>query len=129
MQHVAEETVRWHRDAYGDAPIYKNSLDVGGDYAFRLRGEDHMWTPDSIAKLQHATRANDAKTFREYAQLVNEQNKRLLNLRGLFEFNSSNEPVPIEEVEAAKEIVKRFQPAPCHLALSPMKRTARWPSP
>ena len=108
MQHVAEETVRWHRDAYGDAPIYKNSLDVGGDYAFRLRGEDHMWTPDSIAKLQHATRANDAKTFREYAQLVNEQNKRLLNLRGLFEFNSSNEPVPIEEVEAAKEIVKRF---------------------
>ncbi|MCK5383731.1 MAG: glutamate synthase subunit alpha, partial [Gammaproteobacteria bacterium] len=108
LQQVAEETVRWHRDAYGDAPIYQNSLDVGGDYAFRLRGEDHMWTPDSISKLQHATRANDAKTFREFAQLVNEQNKRLLNLRGLFEFNCSNDPVPLEEVESAKEIVKRF---------------------
>ena len=108
LQAVAEETVRWHRDAYSDAPIYRNSLDVGGDYAFRMRGEDHMWTPDSIAKLQHATRANDAKTFREYAQLVNDQNKRLLNLRGLFEFDFSNDPVPLDEVEPAKEIVKRF---------------------
>jgi glutamate synthase (NADPH/NADH) large chain len=108
LQEVAEETVRWHRDAYSDAPIYRNSLDVGGDYAFRMRGEDHMWTPDSIAKLQHATRANDAKTFREYAQLVNDQNKRLLNLRGLFEFDFSNDPVPLDEVEPAKEIVKRF---------------------
>jgi glutamate synthase (NADPH/NADH) large chain len=108
LQQVAEETVRWHRDAYGDAPVYRNSLDVGGDYAFRLRGEDHMWTPDSISKLQHATRANDAGTFREFAQLVNEQNKRLLNLRGLFEFDGSNTPVPLEEVEPAKEIVKRF---------------------
>jgi glutamate synthase (NADPH/NADH) large chain len=108
LQEVAEETVRWHRDAYSDAPIYRNSLDVGGDYAFRMRGEDHMWTPDSIARLQHATRANDANTFREYAQLVNDQNKRLLNLRGLFEFNFSNDPVPLDEVEPAKEIVKRF---------------------
>ena len=108
LQQVAEETVRWHRDAYGNAPIYQNSLDVGGDYAFRLRGEQHMWTPDSIAKLQHATRANDATTFREFAKLVNEQNKHLLNLRGLFEFNCSNDPVPLDEVEPAGEIVKRF---------------------
>jgi glutamate synthase (NADPH/NADH) large chain len=108
LQQVAEETVRWHRDAYGNAPIYQNSLDVGGDYAFRLRGEDHMWTPDTITKLQHATRANDANTFREFAKLVNEQNKRLLNLRGLFEFNCSNDPVPLDEVEPASEIVKRF---------------------
>jgi len=108
LQQVAEETVRWHRDAYGDAPVYRNSLDVGGDYAFRLRGEDHSWTPDSISKLQHATRANDAGTFREFAQLVNEQNKKLLNLRGLFEFDCSNAPVPLEEVEPAKDIVKRF---------------------
>jgi glutamate synthase (NADPH/NADH) large chain len=108
LQQVATETVRWHRDAYSDAPIYRNSLDVGGDYAFRMRGEDHMWTPDTISKLQHATRANDASTFREFARLVNDQNRRLLNLRGLFEFNFSNEPVPLDEVEAAKEIVKRF---------------------
>ncbi|MDH3971552.1 MAG: glutamate synthase large subunit, partial [Gammaproteobacteria bacterium] len=108
LQQVAEETVRWHRDAYGNAPIYQHSLDVGGDYAFRLRGEQHMWTPDSITKLQHATRANDATTFREFAKLVNEQNKHLLNLRGLFEFNCSNDPVPLDEVEPASEIVKRF---------------------
>jgi len=81
---------------------------VGGDYAFRLRGEDHMWTPDTIAKLQHATRANDARTYRQFAQLVNEQNERLLTLRGLFEFNFADQPVPLEEVEPAKEIVKRF---------------------
>jgi glutamate synthase (NADPH/NADH) large chain len=108
LKEIAGETVRCHQDAYGDAPIYRNSLDVGGDYAFRLRGEDHMWTPDTIAKLQHATRANDAKTFREFAQLVNEQNERLLNLRGLFEFNFAAEPVPLDEVEPAAAIVKRF---------------------
>jgi glutamate synthase (ferredoxin) len=108
MRQVAEETVRWHRDAYSDAPVYRNSLDAGGDYAFRLRGEDHMWTPDTISRLQHATRANDAGTFREFAHLVNDQNRRLLNLRGLFEFNFSNQPVPLEEVEPAREIVKRF---------------------
>ncbi len=108
MQEVAEETVRWHRDAYGNAPIYSNSLDVGGDYAFRLRGEAHMWTPDTISKLQHATRANDASTFREFAQLVNEQNERLMNLRGLFELKFADKPVPLDEVEPAKEIVKRF---------------------
>ena len=108
LAEIAEEAVRWHRDAYGDVPIYRNSLDVGGDYAFRLRGEDHMWTPDTISKLQHSTRANDAKTFREFARLVNDQNKRLLNLRGLFEFNFDGTPVPLDEVEPAKEIVKRF---------------------
>ncbi|MEZ5542295.1 MAG: glutamate synthase large subunit [Pseudomonadota bacterium] len=108
LDEVAEEAVRWHRDAYGDNPIYRNSLDVGGDYAFRVRGEDHMWTPDTIAKLQHSTRANDAKTYREFADLVNEQNERLMNLRGLFELKFSDSPVPLEEVEPAKEIVKRF---------------------
>ncbi len=108
LAEVAEEAVRWHRDAYSDAPIYRNALDVGGDYAYRLRGEDHMWTPDSIAKLQHATRANDAGTFAEFAKLVNEQNERLLTLRGLFEFKFAPEPIPLEEVEPAKEIVKRF---------------------
>jgi glutamate synthase (NADPH/NADH) large chain len=108
LKEVAEETVRWHRDAYGEAPIYRNSLDAGGDYAFRIRGENHMWTPDTIAKLQHSTRANDAGTFREFARLVNEQNERLMNLRGLFELSLSDTPVPLEEVEAASEIVKRF---------------------
>ena len=105
---VADEAVRWHKNAYGNNPIYANALDVGGDYAFRIRGEDHMWTSDSISKLQHATRANDAKTFAEYSDLINHQSERLMNLRGLFEFKFANQPVPIDEVEPAKEIVKRF---------------------
>jgi glutamate synthase (NADPH/NADH) large chain len=108
LQEVAGETVRWHRDAYGNAPIYRNNLDVGGDYALRMRGEDHMWTPDTIAKLQHSTRANDAGTYKEFARLVNEQNERLMILRGLFELEFAENPVPLDEVEPAKEIVKRF---------------------
>jgi glutamate synthase (NADPH/NADH) large chain len=108
LSEIAEEAVRWHRDAYGDAPIYQNALDVGGDYAFRIRGEDHVWTPDTIAKLQHATRADDWQTYKEYARYVNEQNERLLTLRGLFELRTGDEPIPLEEVEPAKEIVKRF---------------------
>ncbi len=108
LAEVAEEAVRWHRDAYSDNPIYRDSLDVGGDYAFRLRGESHMWTPDSIARLQHATRANDARTYREFTDLVNEQNEKLLTLRGLFELRFADQPVPLEEVEPAREIVKRF---------------------
>ncbi|HHO68956.1 MAG TPA: glutamate synthase large subunit [Gammaproteobacteria bacterium] len=108
LKEIAEEAVRWHRDAWGDNPIYANALDVGGDYAWRVRGEDHVWTPETIAKLQHATRANDAKTFAEFTRLVNEQNERLLTLRGLFELKPADQPVPLDEVEPAKEIVKRF---------------------
>ena len=108
LAEIAEEAARWHRDAYGNNPIYANALDVGGDYAFRIRGEGHMWTPDSIAKLQHATRANDAKTFAEFSRLVDEQNEELKTLRGLFELKFADQPIPLEEVEPAKEIVKRF---------------------
>ena len=108
LKEIAEETVRWHRDAYGDAPIYRTALDVGGDYAFRIRGEAHVWTPDTIAKLQHATRANNWQTYEEYARIVNEQNERLLTLRGLFDLRFAAEPIPLAEVEPAKEIVKRF---------------------
>jgi glutamate synthase (NADPH/NADH) large chain len=108
LDEIAEEAARWHRDAFGDAPLYRNALDVGGDYAFRLRGEDHVWTPETISALQHATRANDARTYSEFSRLVNEQNERLLTLRGLFEFRYADTPVPLDEVEPASEIVKRF---------------------
>ncbi len=108
IKEVAEEAVRWHRDAYSDAPIYRTALDVGGDYAYRVRGEDHAWTPDTIAKLQHASRANDAKTYKEFSRLINDQSERLLTLRGLFNLKLADTPVPLEEVEPAKEIVKRF---------------------
>ncbi len=108
LREVAEESVRWHRDAFGECPIYEGALDVGGDYAFRLRGEAHAWTPESIAKLQHAARANDWRTFEEFSRTIDQQNERLLTLRGLFELRAAGDAVPLDEVEPAKEIVKRF---------------------
>ncbi len=108
LKEVAEEAVRWHHQAYGNELVYRNQLDVGGDYAWRLRGEEHVWTPDTIARLQHAVRSNSWETYEEYARSINEQNERLLTLRGLLEFDWAAEPVPLEEVEPASEIVRRF---------------------
>ncbi len=106
---IAEEALRMHRSAFSDDPVLTNMLDAGGEYAFRVRGENHMWTPDAIAKLQHATRANNFNTYKEYAQLINDQNRRHMTLRGLFEFKiDPSKAIPIDEVESAKEIVKRF---------------------
>jgi len=106
---VAEEAIRVHRTAFGDDPVLEHALDAGGEYAFRVRGEEHMWTPEAIAKLQHATRKNAYDTYQEYARIINDQSKRHMTFRGLFEFRFDKcTPVPIEEVEPAKEIVKRF---------------------
>ena len=68
LKEIAEESVRRHRDAYGDNPIYRNMLDVGGDYAFRLRGEDHAWTPESVSRLQHAVRGNNPAEYQLFAK-------------------------------------------------------------
>src|SRR5690348_7049085 len=108
LAEVAEEAVRLHRIAYSDAPLYRDQLDPGGEYAYRIRGEAHMWTPDSIAKLQHSVRAGNYSTFKEYSRLIDEQSERLLTLRGLFSIKQSATPISIDEVEPAKEIVKRF---------------------
>ncbi|WP_296699564.1 glutamate synthase central domain-containing protein, partial [Thiocapsa sp. UBA6158] len=108
LKEIAEEAVRWHAQAYGREQIYRKHLDVGGDYAYRLRGEDHVWTPETISKLQHATRAKSFETFGEYSRLINDQSERLLTLRGLMELKFAPEPIPIEEVEPASAIVKRF---------------------
>jgi glutamate synthase (NADPH/NADH) large chain/glutamate synthase (ferredoxin) len=106
---IAEESIRMHKAAYGSDPVLANRLDAGGEYAWRSRGEEHMWTPDAIAKLQHSTRANNWNTYKEYAQIVNDQSKRHMTLRGLFEFKiDPAKAIPIDEVESAKEIVKRF---------------------
>ncbi|MEI8169202.1 MAG: glutamate synthase-related protein [Rhodoferax sp.] len=106
---IAEEAIRMHKAAFGDDPVLANRLDAGGEYAWRARGEEHMWTPDAIAKLQHSTRSNNWNTYKEYAQLINDQSKRHLTLRGLFEFKfDPTKAIPLEQVESAKEIVKRF---------------------
>jgi glutamate synthase (NADPH/NADH) large chain len=106
---VAEEALRMHDKAFGDDPVLARMLDAGGEYAWRVRGEEHMWTPDAIAKLQHSTRAGRWDTYKEYAQLINDQSKRHLTLRGLFEFKlDRSKAIPVDEVEPAAEIVKRF---------------------
>ncbi len=108
LDQVSEEAVRLHAAAFGDDPVLANSLDAGGEYAFRVRGEEHMWTPDSIAKLQHATRTNQTSTYKEYAKLINDQTRRHMTLRGLFEIKPAGAAIPLDSVESAKEIVKRF---------------------
>ena len=106
---VAEEALRMHDKAFGDDPVLARMLDAGGEYAWRVRGEEHMWTPDAIAKLQHSTRANKWDTYKEYAQLINDQSQRHMTLRGLFEFRlDRSKAIPVDEVEPAAEIVKRF---------------------
>jgi glutamate synthase (NADPH) large chain len=106
---IAEEAIRTHKAAFGGDPTLRQMLDAGGEYAWRVRGEEHMWSPDAIAKLQHATRANNWSTYKEYAQLINDQSRRHMTLRGLFEFKSDPaKAIPVDEVEPAKEIVKRF---------------------
>ncbi|MFM9834951.1 MAG: glutamate synthase large subunit [Methylophilaceae bacterium] len=108
LDEVAEEAVRLHNAAFGPDPVLANALDAGGEYAFRVRGEQHMWTPESISKLQNATRTNKYETFKDYAKLINDQSRRHMTLRGLFEFKPKNQPIPLDQVEPAKEIVKRF---------------------
>ena len=91
---VAEEALRMHRAAYGNDPVLANALDAGGEYAWRARGEEHMWTPDAIAKLQHSTRANSFETYKDYAQLINDQSRRHMTLRGLVRVQVRPQPRP-----------------------------------
>jgi len=106
---VAEEAIRMHRAAFGTDPLLATMLDAGGEYAWRAQGEEHMWTPDAIAKLQHSARSGSFETYREYAQIINDQSRRHMTLRGLFEFKvDPAKACPVEEVEPAAEIVKRF---------------------
>ena len=112
LAEIAEETVRRHRAAFNDAPIYRTMLDVGGDYAVRVRGEDHVWTAETVSRLQHAVRGNSQDHYRAFAKIVNDQNENLLTIRGLFEIKSAEDvgrkPVPLDEVEPAAAIVRRF---------------------
>lgn len=108
LEEVAEEAMRRHAQAYGDNPLYKGMLDVGGIYQYRLRGEEHAWTPHNVAQLQHAVRGNLPEQYQDFAKSVNEQSERLLTIRGLMEFRKADAPLPLDEVEPASEIVKRF---------------------
>ena len=108
LPEISEETLRRHRIAFGSAPLYRNALDIGGEYAYRIRGEAHTWTPATISTLQHATRTNSPELYAEFCRLIDEQNEDLLTLRGLMTFKSDADPVPLDEVESVAQIVKRF---------------------
>lgn len=111
---IAEEVARRHRTAYpvdGIAPAHRR-LQVGGEYQWRREGEPHLFDPETVFRLQHATRAGRYDIFKQYTARVDDQSQRLMTLRGLFRFRSADElgrqPIPIEEVEPVSEIVKRF---------------------
>jgi glutamate synthase (NADPH/NADH) large chain len=108
LDEIARETVLRHRAAYSDNPILLNALDVGGEYAFRLRGEEHMWTPETVGALQHAVRSGDFERFKAFTAKINERDQSLRNLRGLFRLKRAGAPLPLDEVESVGEIVKRF---------------------
>ncbi|MGD1934319.1 MAG: glutamate synthase large subunit [Candidatus Phaeomarinobacter sp.] len=112
LAEVAEETVRRHLRAFSSDPVLKSALSVGGEYMQRIRGEDHAWTAESVADLQHAVRGNSQDKYNAFAEAMNDQSKRLMTIRGLFRLKSAEElgrtPVSIDDVEPAKDIVKRF---------------------
>jgi glutamate synthase (ferredoxin) len=109
LQEVAEEELRRHEHAYPRREVPEVlDLDVGGQYQWRRKGEAHIMNPDVVAKLQHATQINSRAEFKNYCKLIDEQQTRLLTLRGLLEFRKDAQPIPLDEVEPAKNIVKRF---------------------
>ena len=108
LDEIAQETETRHALAFGDQPNMRDDLEAGGDLAFRLDGEEHVWTPETISTLQHAVRKGDYDLFGVYSSKVNEQSTKLKNLRGLFELKPVGDPVPLEEVEPIENILKRF---------------------
>ena len=112
LREIAQETVERHQAAFGDVPVLESALDVGGEYNFRVRGESHVWRASVVADLQHAVRGNLPDKYRSFAKQVNDQSEQLMTMRGMFRIRSAEslgrKPVPIEEVESAASIVKRF---------------------
>ncbi|MBN9237211.1 MULTISPECIES: glutamate synthase large subunit [Phyllobacteriaceae] len=112
LDEVSAETVERHGDAFGDDPVLRNSLQVGGEYMYRMRGEAHMWTPDAVATLQHAVRKGSWSTFKEFSAQIDSEAARAQQIRGLFRIRKAEETgrkkVALDEVMTAAEIVKRF---------------------
>jgi glutamate synthase (NADPH/NADH) large chain len=112
LDEIAKETLERHGLAYGNDPVLKNALDVGGEYLYRIRGEKHAWSPNSVAHLQHAVRHKSWDKYQSFAKDVDEQSKDLLTIRGLFDIKSAEDEgrkaVSLDEIESAEDIVKRF---------------------
>ncbi len=105
---VAEEVRRWHGRAFPDRPVGAAELDWGGEYQWRRDGEYHLFNPDTVFRLQHATRAGQYKIYKDYTKLVDEQSRNLATLRGLIGLKPALAPVPLAEVEPVETILRRF---------------------
>ena len=108
LDQILDSSFECHKIAFGMNKVLQSSLEVGGDYAFRIRGEDHVWTPDTIKDLQHAVRGNSQEKYESYAKMLNDQSRQAMTPRGLFKIKTNNAPIDIAEVELAEGIVKRF---------------------
>jgi glutamate synthase (NADPH) large chain len=105
---IADEVRKRHDLAFPTRPVAERDLDEGGEYQWRRDGEYHLFNPDTVFKLQHASRSGQYKIYKEYTAAVNEQTRRRATLRGLFELKLASTPVPIEQVEPVESILKRF---------------------
>ncbi|MDP2780392.1 glutamate synthase large subunit, partial [Devosia sp.] len=114
LAEIAEETVRRHTLAFGDDAVLRKSLDVGGEYGYRIRGEKHAWSPEVVADLQHAVRTRDEnpesaqERYNSFAQTLNSGSNGYLAIRNLFEIRPLGAPIAIDAVEPAVDIVRRF---------------------
>lgn len=110
LEDIADDVRARHRGAFLPRPeeLAHRELDLGGEYKWRREGEYHLFNPETIFKLQHATKTGQYNIFKEYTRKVDDQSKRLATIRGLFEFDSDREPISVDEVEPVADIVKRF---------------------
>ncbi len=108
LAEIAQEARARHAEGFAAASVGEGDLDVGGVYAWRITGERHLWSPRSISALQKAVRLEDATSYAEYARLINDQKDHPITLRGLLDFKPQGPSVPLEEVESARTIVRRF---------------------
>src|SRR5439155_4625095 len=107
---IAAEVRARHEQAFPERSLHNLTLEAGGQYQYRKDGENHLFNPESVHKLQYACRSNNYKVFKEYSKLIDNQATRLCTLRGLMDFNlEGRQPVPIEEVESVEDIMKRFK--------------------
>jgi glutamate synthase (ferredoxin) len=105
---VAKEMNQRHHNAFPGREVKKPDLEWGGEYQWRRDGEYHLFNPDTVFKLQHATRSGQYKVFKEYTNLVDDQSENLATLRGMFEFKFAKKAIPLDEVESIETIMKRF---------------------
>ena len=130
---IAEEAVRRHRDAFGDSPIYRSMLDVGGEYAVRVRGEDHVWNATTVSTLQHAVRGNSYEKYRAFAKILNEQRQRW-SPSAACSASRARRRTTASRCRSTRSSRPRpscgaSRPARCRSARSRARRTPRSPSP